>query len=390
MSVSKYFTGSGEPRWRVEWRIPGRVKRRKDFRTEREAKLFEAQVIDSRSRGVVVDPRRGNSITVSFAYQRWLASRADLSVKVRRGYEDNWRLSVEPAFGAWPVTRVDRHAVQTWVNSMTVGPRTKRWRHSVLKMVLDYAVVSGWLVKNPAVKTTFPPLDHYQHMYLTADEVQKLADLCGSQGDVVMILAYTGLRFGELVGLNVEDVDLSSRRLHVRRSMTQVGGTLVEGQPKSRAGRRTVPIPRLIVPILTARLTDTEDEWRPGDEPAIAAPRGGRLGRENWVRSVRWNEQKTALGRSRLTIHSLRHTYASLSRSAGADLRLLQKTMGHASITVTAHTYADLYDGELDAVADALDALHADVPSAENKTVGPLEAHCEGQLSIEDELNRNG
>ncbi|HYO02721.1 MAG TPA: tyrosine-type recombinase/integrase [Mycobacterium sp.] len=55
--------------------------------------------------------------------------------------------------------------------------------------------------------------------------------------------------------------------------------------------------------------------------------------------------------------HDLRHTYASLARRAGADLRLLQKTMGHASITVTAHVYADLYDDELDDVASALDAL---------------------------------
>ena len=54
-------------------------------------------------------------------------------------------------------------------------------------------------------------------------------------------------------------------------------------------------------------------------------------------------------------MHDLRHTYASLARRAGADLRLLQKTMGHASITVTAHIYADLHD-ELDDVASALDA----------------------------------
>jgi integrase len=55
--------------------------------------------------------------------------------------------------------------------------------------------------------------------------------------------------------------------------------------------------------------------------------------------------------------HDLRHPYASLARRAGADLRLLQKTMGHASITVTAHIYADLYDDELDDIASALDLL---------------------------------
>jgi integrase len=83
---------------------------------------------------------------------------------------------------------------------------------------------------------------------------------------------------------------------------------------------------------------------------------------ENWKRSVRWREAIVEIGRPALRVHDLRHTYASLARRAGADLRLLQKTMGHASITVTAHIYADLYDDELDDIASALDALD-DIPT---------------------------
>jgi integrase len=64
-----------------------------------------------------------------------------------------------------------------------------------------------------------------------------------------------------------------------------------------------------------------------------------------------------AINRPKMRVHDLRHTYASLARPAGADLRLLQKTMGLASITVTAHVYADLNDDELDIVASALDRL---------------------------------
>jgi integrase len=82
-----------------------------------------------------------------------------------------------------------------------------------------------------------PPMRPTTHIYLSAAEVAALANVCGDQGDVVLILAYTGLRFGELIGLNVEDVDLDARRVRVRRSMTQVGGRLVEGNPKSMAGR---------------------------------------------------------------------------------------------------------------------------------------------------------
>ena len=81
----------------------------------------------------------------------------------------------------------------------------------------------------------------------------------------------------------------------------------------------------------------------------------------SWVVSWAGRLIQTVWGRSWLCRHrhnhDLRHTYASLSRRAGADLRLLQKAMGHASITVTAHTYADLFDDELDNIAAALDSL---------------------------------
>ena len=155
-----------------------------------------------------------------------------------------------------------------------------------------------------------------------------------------------------LTGLNVEDVDVEARRIRVRRSITQVGGRLVERNPKSDAGRRSVPIPERLVPALKARLDN-----RPPGAPAIASPRGSRLGLENWQRSVNWKAAITKIGRNKMRVHDLRHTYASLSRRAGADLRLLQKAMGHASITVTAHTYADLFDDELDNIAAALDSL---------------------------------
>lgn len=89
----------------------------------------------------------------------------------------------------------------------------------------------------------------------------------------------------------------------------------------------------------------------------VMSPRGARLSRENWVRAVGWRERTAEIGYPNLRIHDLRHTYASLARSAGADLRLLQVAMGHASITVTAHTYADLYDDELDRIGTALDKL---------------------------------
>lgn len=353
MAIKRRETRDGI-RYDVQWRLPDRSKRKKTFTTERAARQFAAKLINAGAAGEFVDPR-GGKIELRSVYRSWLASRPDLSAKVRRGYEDNWRLRIEPQFGTWPIGKVDHESIQRWANDMTatgLGSRTVRWTHTVLKMTLDYAIDAGYLGKNPAGRTKFPPMRRTTHTYLSAAEVAALDHACGSQGDVVSILAYTGLRFGELTGLNVEDVDLNARRIRVRRSITQVGGRLVEGNPKSDAGRRSVPIPERLVPPLKARL-----DGRPPGAPAIASPKGARLGLENWKRSVCWKTAIAAIGRDKLRVHDLRHTYASLSRRAGADLRLLQKAMGHASITVTAHTYADLYDDELDDIAAALDLL---------------------------------
>lgn len=109
------------------------------------------------------------------------------------------------------------------------------------------------------------------------------------------------------------------------------------------------------MPTLKARL-----DARPPGAPAVASPQSSRLSLENWKRAVNWRKSVIEIGRAELRVHDLRHTYASLSRRAGADLRLLQKAMGHASITVTAHTYADLFDDELDDIATALDSLNDD------------------------------
>jgi hypothetical protein len=283
MAINRRETRFG-PRFDVEWRLPDRSKRRKSFKTEREARVFEAANVTKTASGDVVDPRAGR-VPLATVYQSWLASRVDLSPKVRRGYQDIWRLRVGPRFGGWSVGKIDppvdpevgqrdgRIGIEPTDTAMEPlcpedVPRPCRGRGST----------PGPKSRRPREVSAPRPA---AHTYLTTAEVAALTLVCGGQGDVVSLLAYTGMRFGELTGLNVEDVDLRARRIRVRRSITQVGGRLVEGNPKSAAGRRSIPIPERLIPILTTRLA----RRRPGD-PAITSPLGSRLGLENWKRSA--------------------------------------------------------------------------------------------------------
>jgi len=179
-----------------------------------------------------------------------------------------------------------------------------------------------------------------------------LAAALGDQGDVALVLAYTGLRWSELVGLRVMDVDLDLRRLHVRRSAPEVEGKIVIGPTKTKASRRSVPLPAAVVEALRPHVTGRDPE-----APAITSPKGGLLRSNNWRRHTHWNNVIKRLHLAPLTIHELRHTYASLACASGASLHFVQKTMGHSSPTVTANTYADLYADQLDDVAKNMDRI---------------------------------
>ncbi len=107
-----------------------------------------------------------------------------------------------------------------------------------------------------------------------------LAAACGDQGDVVTILAFTGLRWSELVGLRVGDVDLEGR-LYVRQAAPDVEGRIIVGPPKTRAAVRTVPVPQLVVDALKTRTAG-----RAPGEQAITGPNGGFLRSNNWRRHM--------------------------------------------------------------------------------------------------------
>src|SRR6201997_3811354 len=147
MAIRRRETKAGV-RYDVEWRMPDRSRRQKTFSSERAARQFAATLVTSDAAGEIVDPRGGKT-ELREVYWSWLASRPDLSAKVRRGYEDNWRLRIEPQFGSWPIARIDHESIQRWVNAMSasgLGPRTVRWTHSVLKMTLDRAVEEDQLL----------------------------------------------------------------------------------------------------------------------------------------------------------------------------------------------------------------------------------------------------
>jgi len=219
----------------------------------------------------------------------------------------------------------------------------------VFSAVCQYAIRTGRLLANPVAGVKLPrPRSTRERMFLTHAEVAKLAAEAGRYGVLVRTLAYTGLRWGEAVALRVRDVDLERRRLDVNRAFADLAGKLVEGTPKSHQSR-SVPIPPSLAEELRPMI-----EGRGRDELVFTSPRGGPLRLTNFRRSV-WHPAVRAAGLDGLTIHGLRHTAASLYISAGTPPKVVQRILGHASITITMDLYGHLYSDEMDTWAQRLD-----------------------------------
>jgi integrase len=188
--------------------------------------------------------------------------------------------------------------------------------------------------------------------YLTHEQVFRLAAAAPDEirQTLILTLAYTGIRWGEAVALTVADVDLIKRRLSIYQTATEVEGHIHIGAPKSWQ-TRSVPFPEFLTPRLTVRASNRER-----DALVFPAASGGFLPRPDTAfrRPSWWNNALRDAHLEHLTPHALKHTAASLAVSAGANVKALQRMLGHKSAAMTLDTYADLFEDDLNAVAERL------------------------------------
>jgi integrase len=351
--IERRVLASGRVRWRVRYRTPDYRQRSATFDRKADAEAFEADLRGRLRRGDFVDPQRGK-VTLA---RLWAEYQKGGMTHLRATTQQNYRMAFRHAldhFGTWPVARIEHADVAEWVTSLSQqkGPETVRYAHRVLCLVLDYGMRTRRLTVNVARAVRLPARAPARERILTMAEVEALAEKLGDQGDLVLAMALLGLRWSELAALKVADVDLARSRVRIVERATEVGGRMDVSAPKSRASARTIGIAPSLRDMLTARVAGKKP-----DALVFPAPDGGYLRNGNWRYRSGWVEATKALGLYGVTPHDLRRTFGSLARSAGADLRFIQRAMGHESITTTARIYAHLYDDELDVVAAALDRL---------------------------------
>jgi integrase len=351
------YEAAGGRRYRVRYRKPDHSQTdKRGFRTKREAELFLATVESRKAAGTYLDPSTAR-ITVGELGREWLANQTHLKPSSVAAVESAWRLHVLPAWGDVPIGQVRYSAVQSWVSSLVKGSATGRPKsaalvlraHGALAAILDVAVRDHRIGANPARGVALPRKVPREHRHLTHEQVHLLAAACGPHETLVKVLAYTGLRWGEVTGLRVRDVSAQRGRLTIAQNAVLVRGEVIVGTPKTHK-RRSVPFPAF----LSAEIAEAV-RGKGSDDLVFPATDGRHLITPT-VRDRSWFDRALEVaGLPPMTIHDLRHTAASLAVSAGANVKAVQKMLGHASAAMTLDVYTDLFDDDLDAVAARLD-----------------------------------
>lgn len=335
--------------WIVHYRTPDGKQRSPGFRIKADAEDYLIKVESEKRTGSYVDPRRAR-VTVGTWADDWLASQNHLKPSTYSRYRGIVEKHVKTRWGKVKLADVRHADIQQWISDIPGAAGSVRKIYLVFSQMLDLAVRDERLAKNPAVGVRLPRQVASEKRFLSRQQLHQLADVAGGQDRViVLVLGYCGLRWGELAGLTVGRVDTMRARLTVARTISEVDGRLIEGTPKNHQVR-TVPIPRFLADLLAEVVAG-----RTQGELVFPGRTGGALRRRNWWRDT-FVPATTTVALDGLTIHELRHTAASLAVGAGANVKAVQRMLGHQSAAMTLDVYAGLFDDDLDAVAARLDA----------------------------------
>lgn len=357
-SIKKYKTAKGTA-WRVQYRSPdGRSRTKQGFKTKDAATAWADKTSVSVRQGEWIDPSL-KKVTVGDLGARWLANQTHLKPSTYRTTEQAWRVHVQPQWGHWQIGAIKPSDVQAWVSGIDRAGATVRRAHACLAQILDMAVLDGMLKSNPARGVTLPRKAKAKHVYLTMEQLSLLAESSTRHAELIWLLGTTGLRWGEAVALRVQDINFLKGRISVERSAVLAGAEIHVGTPKTHE-RRTVAVPRFVLSKLAVlcqgKLCSALLWTRPSDGSYLRVPKS-----HGWFARAVERAQDKDESFPRLTPHGLRHVAAGLLVSQGANVKVVQRQLGHANASMTLDVYADLFDGDLDSVAQAMDSAFQSV-----------------------------
>jgi len=343
--------------YEVRLRAPDGREISRSFRTEREARAFEADQRATMRRGGWVDPRA--AITpFRIVAERWWRSNPTKRPSTRARDDVTLRLHLLPALGEKPIGQITpadvRALVTAWLTKRKPSSVSRDYR--TLAAICRFAVDQDLIVRSPCRGIKLPTGARRSVHVVDADELARLAKAMGDFGPMAYVAAVLGLRWGEVAGLKVGALELENHTLTVSEQVTRgKGGQIVVGLPKSGAGRRTLSMPAALAEMLSAHLESMAPPPAEVDAWVFPSTSGGPLHYANWYHRV-WAPAVTAAGLDGITFHDLRRANATGLVAAGVDVKTAQTRLGHSSSRLTLDLYAQAVATRDREAADALGA----------------------------------
>lgn len=373
-------------RWELRFELPRVNGERKTGTkaftgTKRQAEVELRKILTAADKGESVAPSKGS---VGEHLKHWLcAVKPTVTPKTYERYEQICEDHLQPYFGATRLDRLTANDVRRYIEHALANGRKKGGALSpqsvshyarVLHQALELAVDDGKIARNPA-KVTRPRVEPKEPEALSIAEVDRL--LTAAEGKpiqpLVTLAVLTGMRRGELLAVRWRDTDLENGTLIVQRSLEETdGGTLRFKGPKTSAGRRVIQLPPEAIAALQrhkgqqSALRLRRPNWQ--DNGLIFCKSDGRpLSPGRVSHNFRYFTRRAGFD---VSLHEMRHTFASLTLHLGANMKTVQRMLGHANINVTIGRYGHLLGGEQEAVASLLQASLSSARDSRHKVSG--------------------
>ena len=281
-------------------------------------------------------------------------SKPKIRATTQLGYESRIRLHIVPEIGNIPLNKLTQNDLQQFYarlkkngrKSLTeyygegLSDRMVRMCHATCRTALEKAVQEGLIRTNPAIGCKLPPKRAREMQVLDRDELQRFLIQAQSEGyyELFLLDLSTGLRRGELMALQWDDLDFETGVLNVNKQVYPVNGELQFSEPKTKNSIRKIVLPSAVVEVLREYKKTVNSRWMfpsPVKEDFPITP--------GVVRS-RLQLILERAGCKHVRFHDLRHTFATLALQNGMDVKTLSAMLGHVSAATTLDIYTHITD----------------------------------------------
>ena len=335
------ITKRGKNSWQVKYDLPrDHGKRRQRYATVtgtyKDAQRALTRLLGAVDAGTHVDP---SQMTLAEYLQAFFAAPAKVSPKTLERYRELAERQIIPHLGALKLQKLRPEHVEQWHGTLLqtgLAPRTVGHAHRLLARVLGYAVENGTLARNVAAIRKPPKVEEQEIEILTAEQIAEVRTKLAGHAlvPVVELALATGMRRGELLGLQWGDVDLDAGTLRVERSVEETRAGLRLKPPKTKRGRRNISLGEGAVAMLRGPQGPADRAspraWRRRHQPdtlVFSTIEGELLSPDNLSRD--WCRVRTAKKLPPIPFHALRHTHASVLLRAGVDVLTVSRRLGH-------------------------------------------------------------